>query len=74
MIYKAIVSGKRTGNNNNTDTVSNATILISGLNDANALDILGKYLDKGIDNITYFKMIGEYSDGNIINVNRINNV
>ena len=43
-------------------------VLVSGLNEANALDILSKYCEKGIGKITYFRMIadGAPSDGNVL--------
>lgn len=44
-------------------------VLISALNEANALDILSKYCEHGIGKITYFRMIApltEGKDGNVL--------
>lgn len=49
---------------NISETSQNA--LISGLNEANALDILSKYCEYGIGKITYFRMISSLADGNVI--------
>lgn len=67
MIYLAKIQGKHSKQNVVQDI--DDTVLISGLNDANALDILGRYLDKGITNISRFEMIGESeANGDIISI------
>jgi len=55
-------------NNMNGEHNTEETALISGLNEANALDILSKFCQYGIYKITYFRMIadGIDSDNNIL--------
>lgn len=69
MIYATTVQKKQTDG-----SLVEEKILISGLNDANALDILSKYCENGIGKITYFEMIGETSDGSIITLDHLNNI
>ena len=69
MIYAATFTKKDSDGNINTQEEK---ILISGLNDANALDILSKYCEYGIGIIKYFQMVGESADGSIITLDSAN--
>lgn len=56
-------------NNSGGTNSTKERVLISGLNEANALDILSKYCEFGIGKITYFRMIApldEGKDGNVL--------
>lgn len=71
MIYAATIYKK---DSNGNISAQEENLLISGLNDANALDILSKYCENGIGRISYFEMVGESIDGNIITLSSINSI